>query len=221
MNKETKNKLIEVCSFCACLIVLLGIAYFSGVIKGFAPQDFTNAYNELFSNFSNSAFVRNNNVSISKTQSRGSKNSAAYNNYQIARIPESVLRGVNNTGAWTQIFNSYNKSIFYIYDEKNDVFDNSIKNYVASDTQNSYSVHSYSKNEFNNLRVGDIGPSKICDSLQECNKVRQKASDYSSMAEFLKYCGNTLCIINPAKKEYVKVKSRQSATKVLNDLKNW
>ncbi len=132
-----------------------------------------------------------------------------------------MLRGVNNTGAWTQIFNSYNKSVFYIYDDKNNEFDNSIKSYIANDTQNSYSVRSYSKSEFNSLRVGDIGPSKICDSLQECNQVRQKASDYSSMAEFLKYCGSILCVINPAKNEYVKVKNRQSATKVLNDLKNW
>lgn len=221
MNKETKSKLIEVGSFCVCLIVLLGIGYFSGILKGFAPQDFANAYNELFNNFSKSSFVKNNNISITKTKSSGTKNSAVYNDYQIARIPDSVLRGVNNTGAWTQIFNSYNKSVFYIYDDKNNEFDNSIKSYIANDTQNSYSVRSYSKSEFNSLRVGDIGPSKICDSLQECNQVRQKASDYSSMAEFLKYCGSTLCVINPAKNEYVKVKNRQSATKVLNDLKNW
>ena len=79
MNKETKSKLIEVGSFCVCLIVLLGIGYFSGILKGFAPQDFANAYNELFNNFSKSSFVKINNISITKTKSSGTKNSAVYN----------------------------------------------------------------------------------------------------------------------------------------------
>ena len=79
----------------------------------------------------------------------------------------------------------------------------------------------YGKDDFSNLRLGEVGPSKICNSLQECNQVRQKASDYSTMAEFLKYCGKTMCIINPSKGEYVRVKTRNSAIKMLDDLQNW
>ena len=40
-------------------------------------------------------------------------------------------------------------------------------------------------------------------------------------AEFLKYCGKTMCIINPSKGEYVRVKTRNSAIKMLDDLQNW
>uniref|UniRef100_UPI00402932FF hypothetical protein n=1 Tax=Candidatus Stercorousia sp. TaxID=3048886 RepID=UPI00402932FF len=55
MKKEIKDKLIEVASFCICVVVLLAIAYFTGFIKGFTVSDLQDSYNELVYNFANSA----------------------------------------------------------------------------------------------------------------------------------------------------------------------
>lgn len=222
MKKEYKNKLIEIGGYCTCLIVILAIGYFSGYLKGFAPDDFVNAYEQITADLSKSSAVKNTNVSFSRTKSIGSKTTSTYNDYQAARIPVAVIRGVNTSGTWTEIFNSHNKTVFYLYDKQDDSFDSSIKNFVNNGVLSSkYTVYSYGKDDFSNLRLGEVGPSKICNSLQECNQVRQKASDYSTMAEFLKYCGKTMCIINPSKGEYVRVKTRNSAIKMLDDLQNW
>lgn len=222
MKKEYKNKLIEIGGYCTCLIIILAIGYFSGYLKGFAPDDFVNAYEQITSDLSKSSAVKNTNVSFSRTKSIGSKTTSTYNDYQAARIPVAVIRGVNTYRTWTEIFNSHNKTVFYLYDKQDDSFDSSIKNFVNNGVLSSkYTVYSYGKDDFSNLRLGEVGPSKICNSLQECNQVRQKASDYSTMAEFLKYCGKTMCIINPSKGEYVRVKTRNSAIKMLDDLQNW
>ena len=222
MKKEYKNKLIEIGGYCTCLTIILAIGYFSGYLKGFAPDDFVNAYEQITTDLSKSSAVKNTNVSFSRTKSIGSKTTSTYNDYQAARIPVAVIRGVNTSRTWTEIFNYHNKTVFYLYDKQDDSFDSSIKNFVNNGVLSSkYTVYSYRKDDFSNLRLGEVGPSKICNSLQECNQVRQKASDYSTMAEFLKYCGKTMCIINPSKGEYVRVKTRNSAIKMLDDLQNW
>lgn len=222
MKKEIKGKLKEIGSYGLCLVVILGVAYYSGILKGFAPKDFENAYTQITTDLSQTSTVKNSNINISRTSSKGSTRTTSYNNYQVAKIPTSVVRGVKEEHYFTEIFNPTAKTIFYFYDTPMDSFDSSVKNFVSNGKiSGKYRIYSYSKNDFNRLHLGSVGPSKICDSFQECNEVRQKAADYTSMSEFLKQCGRTMCIINQSRGEYIRLRNRNNAIKILDDIQNW
>ena len=224
MKKEVKEKLSEIGSFIACLVVILAIAYFTGFLKGFAPKDFADAYNQLTSNLSNtSAGKKAGSNFIKKSSGAGAKNEV-YAGYSVIRIPETVKRGVNTTHMWTFLFNSSKKTVFYIYDDSSADFDSSIKNYLSSKKNAGiYDIYSYTNSNFSGMNIGNYGPSEICNSLEECNAVRQRASDYSSMTAFLKHCGKTMCVINPSMQSYIRLKTRNAnqAKQMLNDLRYW
>lgn len=222
MKKEIKSKLKEVGNYGLCLTVILGIAYYSGILKGFAPKDFENAYNQITTDLSQTSAIKNSNLNISRTSSKGSTRATSYNNYQVAKIPSSVVRGVEEERYFTEIFNPTVKTVFYFYENPMDSFDSSVKSYTSSGRiSGKYKIYSYSKGDFSRLHLGAAGPSKICDSFQECNEVRQKAADYTSMSEFLKQCGRTMCIINQSKGEYIRLRNRDNAIKILDDMQNW
>ena len=139
-------------------------------------------------------------------------------------ISMTVIYGRRRIGKSTLIteFVKDKKTVFYIYDDNSISFDNSIKNYVNSENLSSkYNIVSYTTTSFGSVRLGDIGPSEICKNLQECNANRQKASDYTTLSEFLKQCGRTACIINPTESEYIRLNSRNIATSAIYSLQNW
>lgn len=224
MKKEVKDKLVEAGSFLACVAVILGIAYFTGFLKGFGAKDFVDAYNNLTSNLSNSSFGKNAGTSVIDKSSGNSGRNETYEGYQTALVPAAVLRGINTTHLWSFLFNSSKKTVFYIYDDSSSDFNNSVQNYLSTKkNKNAYSVYGYTKNSFSSMNLGNFGSSEICNSLEECNAQRQRASDYSAMTEFLKYCGKTMCVFNPSTQKYVRLKNRnvQNATQMLNDLRYW
>ncbi len=221
MKKEVKNKIIEISSYLICLAIILAIGYFTGYLKGFTPNDFENAYYKITYDLSNTEFFKNQNIKFLQKNNRNN-NSSRYSEYRVNRIPEAVIRGVSSAGVWANIFNSNKKTVFYIYDDNSNSFDNSIKNYVNNGVLSSkYNVVSYTTSSFGSVRLGDIGPTEICKSLQECNANRQKASDYTALSEFLKQCGRSVCIINPTKSEYIRLNSRNIATSAIYSLQNW
>lgn len=222
MKKEVKNKLKEIGNYGLCIAIVLGIAYYTGILKGFAPSDFENAYKQITTDLSQSPTIKNNNINLGNTTSKGSTRSTSYNNYQVAKIPIPVVRGVNAEHYFTEIFNPSTKTVFYFYDKPMDTFDASIKNYLSrGQISSKYRILAYSKSGFKNLHLGTYGQSKICDSIQECNAVRQKATDYTYMSEFLKSCGRTMCIINQSKGEFIRLRNRDNAIKILEDMQNW
>lgn len=224
MKKEIKDKLIEIVSFFICLAALLAIAYYSGFIKGFSVSDFQDAYNRLVYNFTNSASKSGVKTDLFDTSNKNTKRISSYKNYHPMRIPEDVLRGVDTSGVWKNVFYSNKKVVFYIYDESKLNFHNSIANYLSLDTKaQKYNLVAYSENSFNSMRLGDIGPSKICDSLEECNSIRQKAADYTALSEFMRRCGRYMCIINPNRQQYIKLSSKNSgqAVQMILELMNW
>lgn len=224
MKKEIKDKLKEVISFIVCIIVLLAIAYYSGFINGFTVADFQNAYNKIVYSIGNSASKTGVKSELFDTNNSNGKRFSKYKNYQPMNIPAAVLRGVESSGTWRNIFYSDKKVIFYIYNDSQLNFHNSVKNYLSSKSKASkYYLSAYTEGEFSSMRLGDIGPSKICDSLEECNAVRQKASDYTSLSEFMKQCGRYMCIINPAENQYIKLRNKNSgqAVKMIYDLMDW
>ena len=91
------------------------------------------------------------------------------------------------------------------------------------DNGSSFTLKAYEQQEFNNIRVVLNGPTKMCNSLEECNRQRKNASDYTSTAAFLKMCGKTMCVINPSKRQFVSLKSKNStdAVNMLRALENW
>ena len=104
MKKEIKDKLIEVASFCICVIVLLAIAYFTGFIKGFTVSDFQDSYNKLVYNFANSASNSKLDSNLFDTNNSNNKKITTYKDYHPMRIPEAVLRGVDSSRAWENVF---------------------------------------------------------------------------------------------------------------------
>lgn len=224
MKKEIKDKLIEIVSFFICLAVLFAIAYYSGFIKGFSVSDFQDAYNRLVYNFTNSASKSGVKTDLFDTSNKNTKRISSYKNYHPMRIPEDVLRGVDTSGVWKNVFYSNKKVVFYIYDESQLNFHNSIANYLSTNTKaQKYNLVAYSENSFNSMHLGDFGPSKICDSLEECNSVRQKAADYTALSEFMQRCGRYMCIINPNRQQYIKLSSKNSgqAVQMILELMNW
>ena len=224
MKKEIKDKLIEIVSFFICLAVLFAIAYYSGFIKGFSVSDFQDAYNRLVYNFTNSASKSGVKTDLFDTSNKNTKRISSYKNYHPMRIPKEVLRGVDTSGVWKNVFYSNKKVVFYIYDESQLNFHNSIANYLSTNTKaQKYNLVAYSENSFNSMHLGDFGPSKICDSLEECNSVRQKAADYTALSEFMQRCGRYMCIINPNRQQYIKLSSKNSgqAVQMILELMNW
>lgn len=213
---EILAKLKDFGSFVLCIIVLILIGYFTGFLKGFAPQDFIDAYNLLLSK----TLHGRTNVSQS-----GANQVAKIGNYQPSRIPAAVLRGAKSSDTWLNVLNSGTKAIFYVYDDSSKSskeFHYKIQNSVVPIRTN-YNVFAYSVESFRNIRTGTVGPSKICNSIDECNEQRRNAADYTALAEFFKNCGNTMCIINPAKGQYIRLKTKNSsdAVKMINGLRNW
>lgn len=224
MKKEIKDKLIEVGSFFICLAVLLAIAYYSGFIKEFSVKDFQNAYEKSINAVTTTTFKNKNKSNLFNTNNSKSKHISTYKDYSTMRIPVAVLRGVASSQSWENVFYSDKKVVFFVYSDSQTDFYNSVSNYLNTKSKkNKYKLVAYTQSSINSIRVGDIGPSKICDSLDECNAVRQKAADYTALSEFIKQCGKYMCIINPQEQKYVKLRNKNSyqAVKMINDLVNW
>lgn len=151
------------------------------------------------------------------------KKVTVYKNYRPRIIPDTVLDGSRYSHTWQNIFNSDRKVVFYLFDE-NDNFHSSLYAYFSKNQlYKHYNLEPYSKDAFNNMRNGAIGPSKICNSMEECNKVRENASNYTMLTNFLANCGRTMCIFDPGKNQYVQLKKRNvnDAEHMLEGLKNW
>ena len=116
MNKKFIDKLKDTGSFILCLGVLLGIAYFSGFLKGFAPSDFLDAYQRVVYNLSKNSKSAEDRAGILSTGNSTAKKSSSFSSYRPHTIPETVIRGVHSSGTWTNIFESDKKVVFYLYD---------------------------------------------------------------------------------------------------------
>lgn len=223
MKKELKNKIVEVTSFLACAGVLLGIAYYTGFLKGFTVQDFKNAYEKAGAGVTQNISVTADKSGISN-KIKTTRRISSYKGYQPMLIPDAVYRGVESSKIFNELFYSNKKVVFYIYDNSQTEFHKSVSSYLSTKSKKKkYNLSVYEEYRFNNMRLGTIGPSKICDSIEECNAVRQKASDYSYLTEFLKICGRTMCVFNPAEKQYIRLNNKNSgqAVKLINDLEDW
>lgn len=211
-----KDKLKETLSFLICILIIIGFVNYTGILNNFNVND-------LKSSLENLSF--NSNKNNQAVNSGNTKRVPKHKNYQPNKIPQAVIKGAYSSNTWTNIFNSDKKVIFYTYNNNgNDQFNNSIQSFINNDKNyRYYNVFSYSEREFNAVRANDWGTSKICDSLEECNQVRLKASNYSVLAEFFKRCSRTMCIIHPQKQQFfmLKQKDPDKVRIILEDFKSW
>jgi hypothetical protein len=210
-----KDILKEIACYAGCIVFIGVSGYFAGFFKDLSYQGFSNTV---------IANVKSTGIEQYINQERSPrKKSAVYKNYRPRIIPESVLKGSESSNTWTNVFNNDKKVVFYITDGKDD-FDSSIQSYVSKTNLNkNYTFSLYTQDAFNNMRTGTIGPSKICNGFEECNKLRENASNYTLLTSFLSNCGRTMCIIKPSQKQYIQLKTRsaEDAKKMLEGLKNW
>ena len=219
------EKFREVVGFLVCVAVIVFAARMSGILQGFSPDDFKNAGTEIVN------IVTKQTSGTEKyltKNSSGSRQSAVYKNYRANTIPKNVLEGSKTSGTWKNIFNSNKKVIFYIYDgtvtKYSYDFHTSVSNYCMNgNIARNYTLQATGLKTFNSIREGEIGPSKICDSFEECSIVQRKAANYSLLENFLRNCGTTMCVFNPQKNQYIRLKNRNSteAKQLLNGLINW
>lgn len=230
MSNNKNDKLKECVNFVICLGVLLGIGYYSGILKGFSPADFSDSYQNIVSNIDKNSMSADDRAKILSTDNSTSQDSASYEDYRLRSIPQTVIDGAYESDTMLNVFNADKKVVFYVYDPSGQNvnlsvdFHDKIQRYLDSkDMRSHYEIVAYSDSAFKNLKTGVIGPSKICNSLEECNNQRKSASNYSNMAEFFKQCAKTACIINPANLKYVALKNRNysSAADVLYKLREW
>lgn len=210
-----KEILKEIACYAGCIAFIAGSAYFSGFFNETSYQSLSNT---VVNN------VKATGIEQYINQERSPrKKVTVYKNYRPRIIPNNVLEGSRTSRTWQNIFNSSQKVVFYLYD-RNDEFHSELYTYFSKNRLYAfYNYEPYSLDAFNNMRNGSIGPSKICNSMEECNKVRENASNYTLLTNFLSNCGKTMCIFNPAKNEYVQLKKRNitEAEQMLQGLKNW
>ena len=208
MNKDFNNKFKE----CICFLVCIFFIFFVYVNL--------NSSNNLVinPNFNLNKYSKN-----LKLNNKSRYNDLTYKSYRTIKIPQNVINGAYTSGIWEDLFFANKKVIFYVF-EGNDPFSNAIISYYRKKKlSNYYILKIYSKDSFNNMRYGTVGPTKICNSFAECMAIGQKASNYNELTLFLKNCGKTMCVINPRKQQYTILKNRTSTNgiKFLYELKNW
>lgn len=210
-----KEILKEIGCYAGCIAFILLSAYISGFFKETSNET-------LSTTVVNSVKATGIEQYINQERSTRKK-VTVYKNYRPRIIPENVLSGSQASGIWRNIFNSNRKVVFYLYDNNDDFHSELYSYFVKNKLISFYNYEPYSLNAFNNMHNGTMGPSKICNSIEECNKVREKASNYTLLSNFLSNCGKTMCVFNPAKNEYVQLKKRNitEAEHMLQGLKNW
>lgn len=214
------DKFKNLAGYIVAVIIVLAAAYYTGFLEGFTPQDFQNAYNKISSNVASST----NNTRKYINKSSGNDNVKNFGKYHPNTIEEGVLLGSSTTGAWSNIFKSTKKTVFYIYNDNNDNFYSEISSYITKNKiDRYYNVIALEKRSYSNYSVGNSSYAKICNSLEECKQQRDRAANYSKLANFMENCGKTICVINPNLKQYIRLNKRDvnEAKQLLEGVKLW
>lgn len=207
----------EVGYYVICILFIVVAGNISGITKTFSYDAISN---EIVAKVKSTGVEK---YLAKETDTSAQKTTNTYGKYRPSYIPKKVLAGSQTSGAWTNLFNSNKKVVFYVYD-KNDKFHDEFFNYFSnSDYSKYYDFKPTSKSTFNGMMTGTVGPSKICNSIEECNKYREKASNYTLLTNFLSSCGKGMCIFNSEKNQFVQLRRRttKDASNMLEELKNW
>lgn len=207
----------EVGYYVVCILFIVVAGNISGVTKTFSYDAISN---EIVAKVKSTGVEK---YLAKETDTSAQQKSNYYGKYRPSYIPKKVLAGSQTSGVWTNLFNSNKKVVFYVYD-KNDKFHDEFSNYFFnSDCAQFYEFEATTKYIFDSMMTGTVGPSKICNSIEECNQYREKASNYTLLTNFLSSCGKGVCVFNSEKNQFVQLRRRtaKDASNMLEELKNW
>ncbi len=180
--------------------IALGIAYHTGYLNGFTPADFQEAFTNITSSDKDPKYL-----------------------FKPVKFKESQLRAAYSVNLFKKMINSNEKVVFYIYTDSQTDFHREVQRYLNSSVAQKYLVYSYPESSFKRISLGNGGTTSICNSIDECKAQHQKTADYNEISTFLRACGKTMCVINPQRKQYVRLtrKDATMAKSMLNYLRNW
>lgn len=213
------NKVIfkEIGYYVLCIVFIVVCGSTSGFFKELNSGNFAN---ELVQKINGTGIEK---YLTKETDTSAQKQANTYGKYHPSYIPDKVLKGSETSGVWTHLFNSDKKVVFYVY-EKDSKFHQEFSDYFSKSSYLSYyQFEATPKSVFNGMMSGTVGPNKVCNSIEECNQYREKASNYTLLTNFLTDCGKGVCVFNPEKKQFVQLRRRnlKEAQNMVETLKNW
>lgn len=222
MKKVVIEKAKEVICFLVCVGVLAGIAYYTGLLNFVSTDSIKDSFSKFTNTVANPKEIKNSGFNPN------GRSVTRYNNVRTYAIPQSVIKAVNNSNQWNDIFFGSRLNVFYVTGKGyfSPHFDSVVKHYVSSSKENRgyFTVKAYDTSRYNAMKNNvDIGPAKICDSIEECAGQANKANAHSTVSAFVDRCAKALCIINTRRSEYVMLRSSnpQKAVDTLESLKGW
>ena len=211
--------------FLICIAVLVGLGFHFGIFNSQFGNNLSVSFNEFLNSFQTTQTDKKSSGSASSTRAR-----AMYNGVRTSHIPQKVVNGVSASYQWNSIFKASKKTIFFVYDNNsalysNQQFYNSVNSFLSSNNYNRYyQLVALDTNSYSSMKsAGDIGASKICDSIEECKAQADKASNHTAAATFVDRCAKNLCIVNPRKMDYIIVRNPniKTTSEFIEKLKNW
>ena len=224
------EKMNEALGVIACIGLLIGLGFYTGFLDDFSFKNLESFFKTASSDVSNIKSDMASNKSSKKNFHIGGERMSKFGNYRANNIPNDVFKGSELVRGWDRIFKAKKKVVFYAYD-------NSGKNVAYAGDFHNKLTEAFNKNNlgeyynfepmeyyfFKNYYVGISSATKICNSLEECNTVREIANYKATFQMFLDRCAKAFCIINPEKQQFILLRNRNvdEAMNVLINAKNW
>ena len=223
MSEKSK----EVFGVLACIGLLVGLGYYTGFFNDFNLENFFKTTSSDVANLKTDMTSNKNNK---KNFHIGGEKMSKFGNLRANNIPNDVYKGAELVRGWDRVFKGNKKVVFYAYDNsgKNVAYAGDFHNKLT-DAFNQNHLSEYYNFEpmdysiFRNYYVGISTATKICNSLEECNKVRQTANYKATFQMFLDRCAKAFCVINPEKRQFLLLRNRNvnEAMNLLINAKNW
>ena len=223
MSEKSK----EVFGVLACIGLLVGLGYYTGFFNDFNLENFFKTTSSDVANLKTDMTSNKNNK---KNFHIGGEKMSKFGNLRANNIPNDVYKGAELVRGWDRVFKGNKKVVFYAYDNsgKNVAYAGDFHNKLTNAfNQNHlseyYNFEPMDYSIFRNYYVGISTATKICNSLEECNKVRQTANYKATFQMFLDRCAKAFCVINPEKQQFLLLRNRNvdEAMNVLINAKNW
>ena len=197
------------------IVALFAVAgYHAGLFNNFNFSGFQNSLKSASYNVSNS----NNKLMAKQNQS-----AQQVRGYKPNNIPDEVIMAAKASKNWDSLFFGHKKVIFYIYDDGNMAFKDVLSKYLSDTGLNRYyDLMALNRQGYKANSVSAY-TTKICNSIEECVQVRNKAANHTLLTNFMDKCAKTVCIFNPNKKQYVTLRERKFSElkNLLSILKTW
>lgn len=191
---------------------------FLGFLLCFASFVYIMEHFDFRSNIFSDILFKNSTSMVKKTTP------TRFKNHSVSNIPSAVYRGSQYSGIWVNVLHNDKKVVFYVKDKEDTLFNKKVDLLLSADSfSQKYDVYAFKPDNYRSYKRSVYSSKKICNTLKECNLQRKNASNYTEMVYFFDKCAKKMCIINPKKKQYVLIRSRdyKDVLKTLSNFANW